>query len=402
MNILVITPIYPGPGVGDNFTKVVHYFTKEWTKMGENVQVISIPSFFPKLMYYMPKWTISILQKTLSYNVPTNRIDKISRYTVENVPVIRVPLFKIHPWSKIQLGVLEQAAKIIIEQLNHINFNPDIIVGHWFDPTIYFIDYLKKYYNCKSTLVIHNHSFKYSKYVDAPDLWGCRKIDTPDVFSKLFPTKRISFRCYSGIPDSFQKATIIRKWNKIQNFIFVGTLIKRKYPDCIIKALNRSLISDYNLNIVGEGALKGKLQKLITKNKLTDKVVLLGRQNRDSIITLLDQSDIFIMISKDEVFGLVYLEAMARGCIVIASKEEGMEGIIKNGENGFLINAGDSEELTSLLNKIRAMKPEQLNSISANAMATASTLTDKKVAKEYLSLLTSLINCDYKHSRESL
>ena len=42
------------------------------------------------------------------------------------------------------------------------------------------------------------------------------------------------------------------------------------------------------------------------------------------------------MISQGEAFGLVYLEAMARGCITIASRGEGFDGIIKDGINGFL------------------------------------------------------------------
>ena len=55
------------------------------------------------------------------------------------------------------------------------------------------------------------------------------------------------------------------------------------------------------------------------------------------------------MISKEETFGLVYLEAMSMGCITIASKNEGMEGIIIDGENGFLCTAGDDDELASII-----------------------------------------------------
>lgn len=381
--------------MGENFTKVVHYFTKEWVKKGEKVQVISLPSYFPKFMYHMPKWAVSILQKALSYNVPICRIDKIGNYTIDEVPVFRVPLFKIHPWTRIRISVFEQAAKIIVGQLADNQFVPDIIVGHWFDPTIYFIDYLKKHYNCKSSLVIHNHSFKYSKYIDAPDIWGARKIDTPQIFSKLFPEKKISFRCYSGIPESFLHSPKPRNWKKIQNFIYVGTLIKRKYPDCVIKALNQCSIDDFTLKIVGEGALKNKLLKLIKKHNLIKKVFLLGRQNRDSILNLLDYSDIFIMISKDEVFGLVYIEAMARGCIVIAAKNEGMEGIIRNGENGFLIKAGDDQELSELIEKIQKMTPAERLQISKNAIKTAEGLTDEKVAKNYFDSFKNLaINSD--------
>ena len=64
---------------------------------------------------------------------------------------------------------------------------------------------------------------------------------------------------------------------------------------------------------------------------------------------MLKQHDVFIMISKNETFGLVYLEAMAVGCITIASRQEGFDGIIKHGYNGFLCEAGNQEELEKLI-----------------------------------------------------
>ena len=54
------------------------------------------------------------------------------------------------------------------------------------------------------------------------------------------------------------------------------------------------------------------------------------------------------MISSNEVFKLVYLEAMAQGCIVIASKGGGFDGINVDGQNGFLCEPGDSEQLESI------------------------------------------------------
>ena len=45
--------------------------------------------------------------------------------------------------------------------------------------------------------------------------------------------------------------------------------------------------------------------------------------------------NVWIMISKNETFGLVYLEAMARGCITIGSRNQGIDGVINHGVNGF-------------------------------------------------------------------
>ena len=98
----------------------------------------------------------------------------------------------------------------------------------------------------------------------------------------------------------------------------------------------------------------------------------------------------FIMISRNETFGLVYLEAMARGCITIASRDEGFDGIIEDGTNGFLCKAGDVEELTTIIRKIKAMSHAARKRISEDAMTTAKELTDENVAKMYLEALIGI------------
>ena len=84
------------------------------------------------------------------------------------------------------------------------------------------------------------------------------------------------------------------------------------------------------------------------------------------------------------VFGLVYLEAMSRGCITIAARNEGMEGIIENGVNGFLCGAGDAEELASIIRHINSLSAVEKQSISDKAKKKATELSDYNVAKRYI------------------
>jgi glycosyltransferase involved in cell wall biosynthesis len=90
------------------------------------------------------------------------------------------------------------------------------------------------------------------------------------------------------------------------------------------------------------------------------------------------------MISRGEVFGLVYLEAMSRGCITIAGKGEGMEGIIEHGINGFLCEPGNANELASLIKHINTLSAEEKKTISDRARAKATELSDYNVAKNYI------------------
>ena len=109
-----------------------------------------------------------------------------------------------------------------------------------------------------------------------------------------------------------------------------------------------------------------------------------GKVERDKILELYDQSDCMIMISKNEAYGLVYLEAMARGCITIASQDEGMDGVIIDGYNGFLCPAGNAEKLSDLIERINSLSDEDKEKISFNAIETARNLTDHLAAEKYL------------------
>ena len=75
---------------------------------------------------------------------------------------------------------------------------------------------------------------------------------------------------------------------------------------------------------------------------------------------------------------------MLQGCIVIASKFGGVDGIIKDGENGFLCEEGDEEKLIRVFNRIKSMTIEEKRTISRNAVETAKIFTEKTVAERYL------------------
>ena len=64
-------------------------------------------------------------------------------------------------------------------------------------------------------------------------------------------------------------------------------------------------------------------------------------------------------MSDNETYGISYLEAMVTGNIVIAKKNDGIDGILQNGQNAFLINS-DKYELKQCLDKIYALKDTEI------------------------------------------
>ena len=136
---------------------------------------------------------------------------------------------------------------------------------------------------------------------------------------------------------------------------------------------------------MGEGQLREELEDCAKKNCFSDRIVFTGRVERDALIKMMYQSDAFALVSEKEVFGLVYLEAMLQGCIVIAAKGGGVDGIIVDGVNGFLCEQGNYKELSKIISKILRMTDTERKQISEKATITAAQYSDSKVAKRYLS-----------------
>lgn len=97
------------------------------------------------------------------------------------------------------------------------------------------------------------------------------------------------------------------------------------------------------LLLVGEGPEREKAERLAAKLGIEEKVLFLGNSNEiDKILTI---SDLFILPSETESFGLAALEAMVWGVPVISSNVGGLPEINKQGETGFLSDPGDIEDM---------------------------------------------------------
>ena len=128
--------------------------------------------------------------------------------------------------------------------------------------------------------------------------------------------------------------------------ISVGTLKARKCMDRTLEAFAR-LAGEYpdaTLTIVGIGEMEQQLRRRIAELKLEDRVTLTGGLPHEEVIRRMAGSDLFVLPSWGEGYGIVYIEAMAAGCIAVGAKGEGIEDTIRDGENGFLVPAGDIDE----------------------------------------------------------
>lgn len=195
---------------------------------------------------------------------------------------------------------------------------------------------------------------------------------------KIIPNNK-TFIAYSGIDENIISKEIILPDKNHLRITTVASLIKRKNIDIIIKAVKKSG-SNINLNIIGSGREEKRLKRLAQHSP---NIIFHGELSREEVLNRLRDSDIFILISSRETFGLSYLEAMAAGNIIIAKENDGIDGILENNKNGFLIKA-NSEELKKCLEKIINLQEEEIAEIKRNCLKTAAVLTNKNAADNYL------------------
>jgi glycosyltransferase involved in cell wall biosynthesis len=401
MKILILTSEYPNPNSTFD-TPVVHYYAKEWQEQEHELRVVHFRSVFPSFFYFFSKIFKTFLKKIFKTDfVPVNRLNKRIEFVHEGVSIISQPIFKIFPHFKFFKKTIRYHAKIIYSDNLKKKFQPDIIIAHFFNPQLPLITELKKYYpNVTTSLVLHENPKVISdlfgnsskKLLNNLDYIGFRFNEMRNIFFHLFGKEYSTFICPSGIPENYILSQVPKTkfTSEKMSICFVGMFIPLKNIDILLEAVNLAFpLRNFTLEIVGEGMLKEKITQKITELKLEGCVTILGKLSRDEVQRKMVESDVFAMVSKPEAFGLVYVEAMSKGCITIGTKGQGIDGVIEHGENGFLCEARNVQALKDIIVAINQMSYDDKMNLASKAIKTASLLTDRKVASDYLNKITN-------------
>lgn len=398
MKILALTSVYPQPDDGKEIvTPTVKYFCDKWVEMGHDVIVIHNNTSFPRLFYCIPDCLRSKLSSILGHNFPTLSSKNTLCRTENGVSIYRLPLQKIIPHGNFNSKVITLQIEKIKEILKKEQFVPDVIISHWANPQVEMLIPLKNEYASKVSLVFHGdcsdrniERFNIKEKVKYIDAIGCRnKMYALEVQKKL-GLKKEPFICYSGIPDELAEKRsydLKKDINFIDNreFIYVGRLVKYKNVDTIIKALEKTFpAKDFVFHIVGEGAEEKNLANLSREFGLAKNIVFHGQLPRDEVFELMEKCLCFCMVSDNETFGMVYIEAMLAGCVTIASKDGGVDGVIVDGKNGFLARQGNVDDLALKIKEVFNLSAMEREGLRRRAVETAVEFSDSNVAYRYL------------------
>lgn len=395
--ILFLTTMYPDPL--RPATDVCHYYTKEWVKLGYDVLVINLRSMFPRIFTDAARLFPKLAHRYIGNHVEMDRNMNVIEHQIDNVQVYSMPVFKYIPHGKYPKKSILKSVNTIENICKKRTFEPDAIIGHFFNPTTEIIYELKKIHpNAKSCIVFHESPSGMKKHyaknareiLDSFDIVGFRHKTMGERFEETFGKLKKIFVCYSGTKPSYLDTPLtcekVFTDGPIRKFLYVGQFTYNKCVGELIKALHQAYPQgDFHLTCVGSGGTaQEEIKHYIQQEHLQDNITFVGQIDRDVIIKFYDRNECFIMISRKEAFGLVYLEAMARGCICVGTKGQGIDGVIIDGDNGFLCKGGDIDELVSVIKKINSMTSLQKQIISKKARQTAEELSDYNVAKNYI------------------
>ena len=129
-------------------------------------------------------------------------------------------------------------------------------------------------------------------------------------------------------------------------FLYVGRLSSEKGVGTLVYAFSQLREKNMKLKIVGDGPEREKLEALVRKLHIEDRVTFLGFRSGRDLETLIEQSIALVVPSEwKEVFGLVVIEGMERGKVVIASRVGAIPEIIEHEKSGLLFTKSDAGDL---------------------------------------------------------
>ena len=338
MRVIFVTRGWPTESdpMSGNFESVQ---AKALAKKGVDVSVIylrkkSIAHLFASKTIYRKEYDgITVLSKT--------------------VALTEIPGWKVTKNSQLDIWLRQKAFCQIYEYYRKLKGDADLIHAHFINQACDCKMVLDKYH---IPFVITEHWSKMNFATLDKGLanlgegykWADKVIS---VSAALADSLREKFGVESQVihnmvSDSFFDSAPVKERRKDSDkvkFVSVGSLVHMKGYDLIISALQKCIsLGKCQISIIGGGPEEANLRELIAQCQLQDRVFLAGKKTPEEVSELMAESDCFILASRRETFGIVYIEAMAKGKPVIATICGGPESFV-NESNGLLIPAEDIE-----------------------------------------------------------
>jgi len=290
------------------------------------------------------------IRRWRKWGIERHLIDGVNVYVI-NIPGGRLPKAILHKVIGIGLRILY---KHILKEIG----KPDILHAHFTD-----VGYasLPLKHQINVPLIITEHSSLINAPVIEKQLIKTATVayEQADAIIAVSPALANAIKAklnvkalyVPNIVDTDLFSYTKRGVSNTFDFVSIGNLNYGKRMDLTIEAFYIAFrdFQDVTLTIFGEGHERVALEGIIKKYSLENRVYLMGMCSREVIKEKLGNSDCFVLASRSETFGVAYIEALASGVPIIATKCGGPEVFVHE-ENGCMIPVDDMDEL------VRAMK----------------------------------------------
>ncbi|MBQ8859890.1 MAG: glycosyltransferase [Ruminococcus sp.] len=230
--------------------------------------------------------------------------------------------------------------------------------------------YAAKKYNKK--YIIHGHGLDVFLDVSYKDKKNCNKIvdASKEVYANADAFIGVSQKVVDNVLERLDisgKTYVAYNGVDVENFypethenekiqiISVGNLIPLKGHDYTLRALkvlNDKYPNKFCMKLLGRGYLEQNLKDLALELGLDDIVEFVGYIPYDKLASEVRKGDIFVLPSYYEALGCVYLEAMACGLPSVGCKNNGIDEIIEDGVDGFLIDVKNVDQIVESAEKL--------------------------------------------------
>ena len=362
----------------------VHEQVKSLMKLGLDVTVAApIPYSFLPLSLLKKKW------KSLR-RVPKREIFEGVNVIHNRYIALPKGFFK-YLWSYIYTYTLQK-------QIDINEF--DIIHAHGALPDDYSAYLLSKKYRKPYVLTVHGATVYFA--INYPRQFRVNKISVVKANAVVGVSSKVVDRIEKYIGRTKDVSSILNGFKPIDlprkkignslNILFGATLVERKGLSYLLSAFKK-IAEEYNhvsLGIAGGGLQLDQMKKMVADLNLSERTKFYGVVKHKKMLELMNESDIFILPSWDEAFGVVYLEAMSLGKAVIGSRGEGIEDVIQHKVNGLLVETKNVNSIYENL-KLLIEDRELIQELGSNALKSIQDLTWENNALKYNELYKKVI-----------
>jgi glycosyltransferase involved in cell wall biosynthesis len=288
--------------------------------------------------------------------------------------VYRLTSIKVdnHAGTRLAINLPERALASVLR----IKF--DVIHGHSGGPVTFLGWEIARMKNIPYVVTYHTLWNRYTHYILKGTIVRPRMIETASRFfcnlceAVIAPTNRVRKELLSYgvkkpifvIPNGLDTSKLtlttngylkrkLRLGKETKIVLYVGRLGKEKSVDFLLESFKilAKVNKDAHLVLVGDGPDRMQLQELAKQLKIDRRTSFVGLVPAKDMPKVYSDADVFVFASQTETQGLVIPEALVCGVPVVAVEDEAFEGVVSQGQNGFLV----SKSKTKFANQVQSI-----------------------------------------------